>query len=112
MLTEHDGETVDPITYSAISAARELGGDVTALVCGTDCSKVAGELSKAEGIVKLLVAQDDCFKGFLPEALSPLIIKAQKQFGFSHVLSGASAIGKVCYIASFCCYGYHVDLDL
>ena len=56
---------------------------------------MAGELAKAEGIGKILVAQDAGFKGSLPEALSPLIIEAHKQFGFSHILSGASAIGKV-----------------
>lgn len=95
MLADHDGQSVSPSTYSTISAAKQLGGDITALVCGPDCSKVAGELSKAEGVGKLLVAQDDCFKGSLPEAISPLILAAQKQFGFSHVLSGASAVGKV-----------------
>ncbi len=82
---------------------------MTALVCGPDCSKVVGELSKAEGIGKILVAQDACFKGSLPEALSPLIIEAQKQFGFSHILSGASATGKVglerenCLLSNFRC---------
>lgn len=94
VLTEHNGESVNPITYSAISAAKQLGGDITVLVCGTDCSKVAGEVAKAEGVGKVLVAQDEGFKGNLPEALSPLLVAAQKQFGFTHVLSGASAVGK------------------
>lgn len=97
VLTEHNEEKVNPITFNTISAAKKLGGDVTALVCGTDCSKVAGELAQAEGIGKILVAQDDSFKGFLPEALSPLILEAQKQFQFSHILSGASAMGKVAF---------------
>jgi electron transfer flavoprotein alpha subunit len=86
---------VSPLTYSAISAAKQLGGDITALVCGPDCSKVATELAKAEGVGKLLVAQDSGFKGFLPEALSPLILNAQKQFGFTHIVGAASAMGKV-----------------
>lgn len=97
VLADHDCETVSPATYSTITAAKQLGGDVTALVCGPDCSKVVGELSKAEGVGKMLVAQDSCYKGFLPEALSPLILAAQKQFGFTHILGGASAVGKVRY---------------
>lgn len=95
VLAEHDGQKVNPITYSTISAAKQLGGDITALVCGPDCSQVAGELSKADGVARLLVAQNDYFKGSLPEAVSPLVLAAQEQFGFSHVLSGASATGKV-----------------
>lgn len=96
MLAEHDGGTVSPNFYSTVSAAKQLGGEITALVCGPDCSKVVGELSQAEGVGKLLVAQSDDFKGFLPEALSPLILAAQNQFSFTHILSGASAVGKVC----------------
>lgn len=95
VLADHNGDSVNPATYSSISAAKQLGGEVTALVCGPDCSKVAGELAKAEGVGKLLIAQDDGYKGFLPEALSPLILAAQKQFGFTHIIGGASAVGKV-----------------
>lgn len=95
VLADHNCESVGPATYNTITAAKQLGGDVTALVCGPDCSKVVAELSKAEGVGKLLVAQDDSYKGFLPEALSPLILAAQKQFGFTHILGGASAVGKV-----------------
>ncbi len=101
MLVEHDGETVNPITYSTITAAKQLGGEITALVCGPDCSKVASELSQAEGVSKLLVAQDSGFKGMLPETVSPLILEAQKQFKFSHILSGASAAGKVSLLVSY-----------
>ena len=40
VVAEHDGETVVPLTYNAIAAARQLGGDVAALVAGPDCGKV------------------------------------------------------------------------
>ena len=40
VVAEHDGESVVPLTYNTIAAARELGGDVTALVAGPDCGKV------------------------------------------------------------------------
>ena len=40
VIAEHNGKNVVPITYNTISAARELGGDVTALVAGPDCGKV------------------------------------------------------------------------
>ena len=95
VVVEHNGEAVNPITYNAISAAKQLGGDITALVAGDSCTKVAEEMAKAEGVSKLLVAQHAGFKGFLPEAFSLLLLDAQKQFNFTHVVAGASAFGKV-----------------
>ncbi len=95
VVVEHNGESVIPITYNAISAAKQLGGDITALVAGDNCTKIAEELTKAEGISKLLVAQHSGYKGLLPEALTPLLLDAQKQFSFTHVIAGASAFGKV-----------------
>ncbi|XP_056428921.1 electron transfer flavoprotein subunit alpha, mitochondrial [Hyla sarda] len=94
VIAEHDSQQVTPITLSAISAAKKLGGDVSCLVVGTDCSKVAEQLAKVQGISKLYVAQHEAYKGFLPEELTPLILEAQKQFSFTHICAGASAFGK------------------
>lgn len=43
---------------------------------------------------KVLVAENEAFKGFTPEALTPLILAAQNQFKFTHIVAGASAFGK------------------
>lgn len=94
VVAEHNGDSVTPITYNALSAAREIGGDITTLVMGEDCSKVAKELGQAEGVSKLLVAQNGCYKGFLPEAITPLLLETQQQFNFTHIIAGASAFGK------------------
>ncbi|KAM4036944.1 electron transfer flavoprotein subunit alpha, mitochondrial [Anomaloglossus baeobatrachus] len=94
VIAEHDTQQVTPVTLSAITAARKLGGDVSCLVAGTDCSKVAEQLAKVEGVSKLFVAQHEAYKGFLPEELTPLILEAQKQFSFTHICAGASAFGK------------------
>ncbi len=40
VVAEHNGESVTPITYNTLSAAKEIGGDITALLVGEDCSKV------------------------------------------------------------------------
>lgn len=86
---------MSPITLNTITAAKKIEGSITALVCGQDCTKVASELSQVAGVTKVLVAQHAGFKGFLPEALAPFILSVQEQFEFSHILSGASAVGKV-----------------
>ena len=60
-------------------------------------SQVVEELSKVPGVSKILVADSDAYKGFLPEALTPLLMATQNQFNFSHITAGASAFGKVRY---------------
>ncbi|XP_029431208.1 electron transfer flavoprotein subunit alpha, mitochondrial [Rhinatrema bivittatum] len=94
IIAEHNNEKLTPITLNAISAAKRLGGEVSCLVAGTSCGKVAEELSKVQGVAKIFVAQHEAYKGFLPEELTPLILATQKQFSFTHICAGASAFGK------------------
>lgn len=94
VVAEHNNDKLTPITLSAITAANKLGGEVTCLVAGTDCAKVVQEISKVQGVKKVLVAQHDSYKGSLPEELTPLILATQQQFNFTHICAGASAFGK------------------
>ncbi|GAB1605241.1 electron transfer flavoprotein subunit alpha, mitochondrial-like [Argonauta hians] len=94
VIAEHDNEKLGGITLNAVTAATKIGGDITCLVAGTQCAKIAESVSKIKGVGKVLVAESESFKGFLPEALTPLLLSVQKQYKFSHVLAGASAVGK------------------
>ncbi|XP_051546087.1 electron transfer flavoprotein subunit alpha, mitochondrial-like isoform X1 [Myxocyprinus asiaticus] len=95
VVAEHNNDSLTPITLNAISAAKKLGSEVSCLVAGTNCAKVAEQLSKVQGVKKVLVAQHEAYKGLLPEELTPLILATQKQFSFTHICAGASAFGKV-----------------
>jgi len=94
VVVEHNNANMNAITLNTVSAAQAIGGDVTCLVAGTNVAPVVEELSKIEGVSKILVAQNDAYGGFLPEQLTPLVLESQKQFNFSHVFAGASAFGK------------------
>ncbi|KAF5911488.1 hypothetical protein HPG69_000780 [Diceros bicornis minor] len=94
VIAEHANDTLTPITLNTITAARHLGGEVSCLVAGTKCDKVARDLCKVAGVAKVLVAQHDAYKGLLPEELTPLILATQKQFSYTHICAGASAFGK------------------
>ncbi|KAI9529801.1 hypothetical protein NQZ68_008040 [Dissostichus eleginoides] len=94
VVAEHNNDTLTPITLNAITAASKLGGEVTCLVAGTNCAQVVEQVSKVQGVQKILVAQHDSYKGSLPEELTPLILQTQKQFNFTHICAGASAFGK------------------
>eukprot|EP00112_Aurelia_sp_Birch-Aquarium-sp1_P012647 Seg2660.3 transcript_id=Seg2660.3/GoldUCD/mRNA.D3Y31 product="Electron transfer flavoprotein subunit alpha mitochondrial" protein_id=Seg2660.3/GoldUCD/D3Y31 len=94
VIVEHDNEKIVPTTLHAVTAAKQLGGDITCLIAGTNCESVAGEISKVTGVNRVLFANSDGYKGFLPEAIAPLILKAQEQFKFSHIVGCSSAITK------------------
>lgn len=82
------------ITCNAISAAKQIGGDITVLVAGTKCDAVAKAASNANGINKVLLANSEAFKGLTPESLTPLILAMHEQNKYTHLLAGASAFGK------------------
>ncbi|KAK7501629.1 hypothetical protein BaRGS_00007060, partial [Batillaria attramentaria] len=94
VIAEHNNEKLTPITLNTVTAANKLGGDVSCIVAGTQCAKVAEEVSKISGVKKVLLADNAVFKGFLPEALTPLILATHKQFNFTHIMAGATAFGK------------------
>ena len=40
VLVEHNNETLVPVTLNAVTAASRIGGEIVALVAGTQCGKV------------------------------------------------------------------------
>jgi electron transfer flavoprotein alpha subunit len=94
VIAEHNNQVLTPITKHSVTAAKQLGNDVTVLVAGTKVDAVASSVAKLDGVKRVIVAESDAFNGFLPESLTPLIIAAQKQFNFSHIVAGATAQGK------------------
>lgn len=94
VIVEHNDATLNPATLNTVTAAKQLGGDITCLVAGTNCTPAVEAIAKVEGIGKVLVAQNDVYKGFLPEYVTPVVVEAQKQFNFSHILAPETAFGK------------------
>lgn len=94
VVAEHNNEVLNPVTLNTISAAKKIGGDVTVLVAGTKCGPASEAVSKIQGVGKVIVAENEAFKGFTPESLTPLVLAAQNQFKFTHILAGATAFGK------------------
>ncbi|KAJ8879817.1 hypothetical protein PR048_020425 [Dryococelus australis] len=94
VIAEHNNEKLLPITQNALTAAKKLGGEVSVLVAGTKCGAVAEQVSKASGLTRVLLLENEVFQGFMAEMLTPLVLAAHKQYGFSHILAGATAAGK------------------
>lgn len=94
VIVEHSNGGLSPATAHSITAAKSLGGEITCLVAGTDCAAAAEAASKLDGVSKVLVAQDESYKGFLPEMVTPLILETQAKNNFTHILATATSVGK------------------
>lgn len=94
VLIEHDGQKMLPVSRHALTAAKKVGGDIACLVAGPEVGAVAQEVAAIQGLSKVLVVQNEDYKGFMPERLTPLLMAAQDQFKFSHILAGASAFSR------------------
>lgn len=94
VIAELSGGSLSPISFNAVTAASRLGTDITCLLAGKDCKEAASTLKSTNHIKKILLADDGVYDGNLPEAIVPLVLAAQSQFNFTHILAGASAFGK------------------
>lgn len=56
--------------------------------------QAAEALAKCGGLARVIVAESDAFKGVVAEAITPLVLAAQKKYNFTHIVAGATAFGK------------------
>ncbi len=89
---DHDNFEVKESTLNAVSAAKELGGDIHLLVAGYNCSGVATSASKIEGTQKVLCADNPIFEHPLAEEISSLIIGLSAEYGA--IIAAATTTGK------------------
>ena len=92
VVAEHDNASIKSATRNTITAAAELGAEITLLVVGTDCQAAANEAASIAGVANVLVADSAVYAHQLPEAVAPLI--AQVASNFTHILAPATTTGK------------------
>lgn len=93
-IIEHSNGTILPSTFKTLTAAKQVGGDLTALVVGSEASSIASQVSKIDGISKVLVANNSAYDRGLAENLSDLLTENIKKSNFTHVFVSSSAFGK------------------
>lgn len=94
IIAEHDQNHLNPAVLTTLDAAKKIGGDIDILVAGHNCAAVAEEAAKAEGVAKVLKADDPAYEHFLAENMATLITDQVKNGGYSHVLAPATTTGK------------------
>src|SRR5436309_9298842 len=74
LLAEHDNKSLKDATSKALSAAKQMGGDVHVLVAGSGAKAVADAAGKLDGVRKVLLAEAPAYEHALAEPLAALIV--------------------------------------
>ncbi|MEJ2693724.1 MAG: FAD-binding protein [Candidatus Thiodiazotropha sp.] len=91
VIAEHNNESLRPATLNTVTAGKLLG-EVTVLVAGDGCRKVADEVALLDGVGRVLLCEDAVYGEGLAEPLGDLI--AGIGGGYSHLLAPATTFGK------------------
>jgi electron transfer flavoprotein alpha subunit len=92
LLVEHAGGAVKDASTKALTAAKQLGAPVHALVVGADAQGAAEAAAKLDGVEKVLVAADAVFDHLLAEPTAALV--AELAASYDTVIAAASTEGK------------------
>ncbi|KZY87072.1 electron transfer flavoprotein subunit beta, partial [Oleiphilus sp. HI0072] len=92
VIADHDNGSIKPVTLNVLSAAKAIGGDIDVLVAGEGCGAAAEAAAKAEGVAKVLVADNAAYGHSLAENLSLLVADLGK--GYSHIVTSAGTTGR------------------
>ncbi len=92
VIAEHDNQALKPSTLSTLAAAGQIGGDLTLLVAGNGCAAAAEAAAKAEGVSKVVLADNAAYDHEIAENMAALIVSMAA--GYTHILAPATANGK------------------
>jgi electron transfer flavoprotein alpha subunit len=92
VVAAHDGKTLRANVANAVTAAGQMGSDVTVLVAGSNCGEAAKAAAALQGVAKVLQAEDAAYANWLAEDIAPLVVKLAPDY--SHVVMAADSVGK------------------
>ncbi len=92
VIAEHDGKQLKPGTTNTVTAAANIGGDITVLVAGHQCAEAAQVAAKIAGVKKVLLADAPHYAGAVAENLAALVLTIAGEY--THILAPATGFGK------------------
>ena len=92
ILAEHDNAALNPATAKAVTAAKEIGGDIHVLVAGSGAQAVADQAAKLDGVAKVLLADAPHLANALAEEVAALLVKLMDSYDV--LIAPATASGK------------------
>ncbi|WP_414441064.1 electron transfer flavoprotein subunit alpha/FixB family protein [Burkholderia sp. 22PA0106] len=92
VIAEHEHAALNAATLHAVTAARQLGGEVHVLVAGWQAQAAADAAARIAGVAKVLLAEAPQLEHGLAEPLAETVLALAGQY--SHIVAPATAAGK------------------
>ncbi|CUB05009.1 electron transfer flavoprotein subunit alpha/FixB family protein [Marinomonas fungiae] len=92
LIAEHNGTELAPATLSALTAAQQIGSEITILVAGANAKAAADAAAQCSGVSKVLLAEGDSLAHELAENLSELIVSLAGDY--SHIMAPSNSVSK------------------
>ena len=92
VIAEHDNAVLKAATLNTVTAAAQLGAEITVLVAGHGCGAVAEAAAQVTGVTKVLIADAPHYAHQLAENVAALVVGLAS--GYSYILAPATAAGK------------------
>lgn len=92
ILAQHNNRTLHSSTSNIVSAAQQIGADITVLVAGYQCAEVAAQAAQVDGVTQVLLADHLCYEAQLAENVAALVVDIAEPY--SYVLGPANSFGK------------------
>jgi electron transfer flavoprotein alpha subunit len=92
VVAAHDGKMLRANVPNAVTAAGQMGSDVTVLVAGSNCGEAAKAAAALQGVAKVLQAEDAAYANWVAEDIAPLVVKLAPNY--SHIVMAADSVGK------------------
>jgi len=92
LIAEHDNSNLKVFTLNTITAASKIDQEIHVLVVGNKCENVAKEAAIIPLVKKVLYCDSPNYENFLPENLTPLIVKISETY--THIIASANTFGK------------------
>ena len=94
VLAEHDNTRLFASTLHAVTAAVELGGEVHALVAGSNAAPVAQAAAAVPGVAKVLHVDAPHLEAPTAENVAAQLLALAQSGGYTHVVAAATGFGK------------------
>jgi len=92
VIADHDNTAVRQGTLATMTAAQQIGGDVTVLVAGEGCRAAAEDAAKIDGVAKVLCCDSPQYTHHLAESMAALILSIAGDY--QYILAPATTGGK------------------
>jgi electron transfer flavoprotein alpha subunit len=92
LLAEHDNASLKDATNKALTAAKQVGGEVHILVAGQNCKPVAEAAAKLDGVGKVLLADAPAYAHMLAEPTAASIVALAGPY--ETLMAAATTTGK------------------